>query len=88
MGAYRHGSTHAQTTSTRLNPFVTQPLSPHTRTIGGAFEFTFILPKPVNSGHRRPKLRKTFEENRKTPAPRTKRKATTKRKAATKPTPS
>ena len=43
-------------------------LSPHTRAIGGTFEFTFILPKPANSGNTRPRKRKRVKPSRKTHA--------------------
>ena len=39
--------------------------NPHTRAIGGTFEFTFILPKPANSGGRRPKPRQAAKPSRK-----------------------
>ena len=54
-------------------------MNPHTRAIGGTFEFTFILPKPANSGNTRPKKRKATNSSRKTRA------GTTKHKEATKP---
>ena len=40
----------------------------HTRAIGGTFEFTFILPRPADSGRGRPKARKANKPNRKTRA--------------------
>ena len=52
----------------------------HTRAIGGTFEFTFILPKPANTGGGRPKPRKAVKPSRKTRAD------TANRKSATKPT--
>ena len=41
---------------------------PHTRTIGGTFEFTFKLPKPQNSGGRPPSKRKNRRSSKKAPA--------------------
>ena len=41
---------------------------PHTRAIGGTFEFTFILPKPANSGNTRPRKRRANQLGRKTPS--------------------
>ena len=43
-------------------------MNPHTRAIGGTFEFTFILPKPANSGNPRPKKPKHTKPRPKTRA--------------------
>ena len=43
-----------------------RPRSPHTRAIGGIFEFTFILPKPANAGNTRSQQRRADEPRRKT----------------------
>ena len=39
--------------------------TPHTRAIGGTFQFAFILPKPANSGNTRPKNRKAVKPRHK-----------------------
>ena len=40
-------------------------VTPHTRAIGGTFEFTFILPKQANTGNTRPKKPKHTKPGRK-----------------------
>ena len=42
--------------------------TPRTRAIGSTFQFTFILPKPANSGNTRPKNRKAVKPRHKTHA--------------------
>ena len=42
--------------------------TPRTRAIGSTFQFTFILPKPANSGNTRPKNRKAIKPRHKTHA--------------------
>ena len=42
--------------------------TPRTRAIGSTFQFTFILPKPANSGNTRPKKPKHTKPGRKTRA--------------------
>ena len=42
--------------------------APHTRTIGGTFEFTFKLPKPQNSGGRPPSKHKNRRPTKEAPA--------------------
>ena len=42
--------------------------SPRTRAIGSTFQFTFILPKPANSGNTRLKNRKAVKSRHKTHA--------------------
>ena len=53
--------------------------TPRTRAIGSTFQFTFILPKPANSGDTRPKKPKHTKPGRKTRA------GTANHKSATKP---
>ena len=53
--------------------------TPRTRAIGSTFQFTFILPKPANSGNTRPKKPKHTKPGRKTRA------GTANHKSATKP---
>ena len=38
---------------------------PDTRAIGSTFEFTFIFPKPANSGNTRPQMHKAAKPSRK-----------------------
>ena len=42
--------------------------TPRTRAIGSTFQFTFILPKPANSGNTRPKKPKHTKPGRKNPS--------------------
>lgn len=48
------------------NPLYGWPhlFSPLTRTVGGTFEFTFVLPKPANTGGGRPKNRQSAAPTR------------------------
>ena len=53
-------------------------VNPHTWTIGGTFESTFILPKPANAGNTRPRKRRAAKPGRKARAGSASRKSTTK----------
>ena len=55
-------------------------MNPHTRAIGGTFQFAFILPKPANPGNTHPHKRRASEPGRQTQA------GSVNRKSATKPT--